>query len=612
MYEGTGGSDMSSSEEDDSDEEDEEEVEKRIKQNGGRTTRYGSAPSKLTIDTDAMNATNNTNATNTTPGTAISATSSTSSSTSPPSTLSTTSSTLSTTSTISNTSTRATAGTKFTSHRRLVTLNEVSSSMEDDRDSILSERSSAGMATTPRRSTIEGRPSWKSPRMSGTKSGRALLRNAGPPKGSPLANSNPNATSSFYEDEDEVKPYNYEMEEEEEDQTQKTEEMNSKKEEFRIKMGHVDSSTMITTTASIDSPKRPAPLEPRHRNVRSTNTPLGKSAIRRRGSSFRLAVKHKDGRRRTHSGNFSDYDPTLSAEKRNQKKYQNLRNGVRRQACATALALFTSFLMYPVFLFYLWGFTKIASDTELKKGPWLPLYTLLVGPLRLLFQSLGEKSLAKADIYTARAGGAWTLALGEFFRIAMFGFTSDPFTLVSIVMVDVLRHGMLLSLLNRNILITVYRGTSSRVRARVDIAVEICLTILTDSVGALVTLVVIPVQYFSINKESFAFYSPGNSCTGKELSLPAIVVFLSLLFKFVLFVGVRFMLLRDYSIDLVNVLHYLLKRWRWTILTQLVCASTIVYVLLLNQAGVEIISDVIKRNCTSCDGNSFCTPTTIG
>ena len=98
----------------------------------------------------------------------------------------------------------------------------------------------------------------------------------------------------------------------------------------------------------------------------------------------------------------------------------------------------------------------------------------------------------------------------------------------------------------------------------------------------------------------------------RQVGVPAIVVFLSLLFKFVLFVGVRFMLLRDYSIDLVNVLHYLLKRWRWTILTQLVCASTIVYVLLLNHSGVEIISDVIKRNCTSCDGNSFCTPTTIG
>jgi len=283
-----------------------------------------------------------------------------------------------------------------------------------------------------------------------------------------------------------------------------------------------------------------------------------------------------------------------STEARSRHKYWLLRASVRRKACATSQALFTSFLIYPVFLAYLWGFAQINDSAKFKQ--WLPLYTLFLGPLRLMFQGLGEFTLARADQFTARAGGAWTLALGEFFRIAMFGLTSDPITLVFIVLVDVLRHGMLLSLLNRHILITVYRATSTRVRARVDIAVEICLTILTDAVGAAVTLVVIPVQYFSANKMSFVFkFLP--KCTDNNFTTPAIVVVLSLLFKFLLFVAVRFMLLRDYSIDMVNVLHYLHARWRCTIVAQLLCASTIVYVLLLNQAGVRIIGGVVASKC---------------
>ena len=180
----------------------------------------------------------------------------------------------------------------------------------------------------------------------------------------------------------------------------------------------------------------------------------------------------------------------------------------------------------------------------------------------------------------------------------MFGLTSDPTTLVFIVLVDVVRHGFLVSLLNRHILITVYRGTSARVRARVDIAVEICLTILTDAVVAAVTLVVIPIQFWGMNKQNFVFASL-NECINDAsyLVTPMYVVLLSLLFKFLLFVAVRFMLLRDYSIDMVNVLHYLHARWRCTIVAQLLCASTIVYVLLLNQAGVRIIGGVVASKC---------------
>ena len=183
----------------------------------------------------------------------------------------------------------------------------------------------------------------------------------------------------------------------------------------------------------------------------------------------------------------------------------------------------------------------------------------------------------------------------EFFRIVMFGLTSDPTTLVFIVLVDVVRHGFLVSLLNRHILITVYRGTSARVRARVDIAVEICLTILTDAVVAAVTLVVVPIQFWGMNKQNFVFASL-NECINDAsyLVTPMYVVLLSLLFKFILFCGVRFTLLRDYNIDMVNVLHYIINKWKWTVLSQLIGSACIVYALLLNQGGVIIIEDILN------------------
>ena len=181
----------------------------------------------------------------------------------------------------------------------------------------------------------------------------------------------------------------------------------------------------------------------------------------------------------------------------------------------------------------------------------------------------------------------------------MFGLTSDPITLIFIVMIDVLRHGMLLSMLNGHVLVGLYREDSSRVLARVDIAVEICLTIMTDAVGAAVTLVVVPIQMFGINQESFVFFQlKGCTSMGDDLRTPLYVVSLSLFFKLVLFTGVRFIVLRDQTIDMVNILHYLINKWSWIVLAQLVSSACIVYILLLNQSGVDIVSDVLSRNCT--------------
>ena len=107
-------------------------------------------------------------------------------------------------------------------------------------------------------------------------------------------------------------------------------------------------------------------------------------------------------------------------------------------------------------------------------------------------------------------------------------------------------------------------------------------------------------QMFGINQESFVFFQP-KGCTssmGDDLRTSLYVVSLSLFFKLVLFTGVRFIVLRDQTIDMVNILHYLIKKWSWIVLAQLVSSACIVYILLLNQSGVDIVSDVLSRNCT--------------
>ena len=67
------------------------------------------------------------------------------------------------------------------------------------------------------------------------------------------------------------------------------------------------------------------------------------------------------------------------------------------------MSLLITFLEYPVFLAYLFGFAKISQDPNNSYGP---LYVLLLGPLRLGWQALSEWSLARADDFTARTGGA--------------------------------------------------------------------------------------------------------------------------------------------------------------------------------------------------------------
>lgn len=271
------------------------------------------------------------------------------------------------------------------------------------------------------------------------------------------------------------------------------------------------------------------------------------------------------------------------------RAYHSMRRDIVLRSANTGISLLLTFLEYPVFLAYLFGFAKISQDPN---SVWGPLYVLLLGPLRLGWQALTECSLARADEFTARAGGAWSMALGEFFRITMFGLTSDTMSLVFIVLVDTIRHSSLISLLNRHILITVYPSTSQRVRARVDIVVEICLTILTDAVAATHALAVVTVMMYGFGRENYmltqSFLSGCQSFRG-----PAVLVTVTLVCKLILWTCARFMLLRDYSIDLINVLRYLLLKWGAFISFQLASASCVVYVLLLRHAGAQdVISGV--------------------
>ena len=151
----------------------------------------------------------------------------------------------------------------------------------------------------------------------------------------------------------------------------------------------------------------------RHPESISSSNPSSSNPLRRaRGSSFRLHSVSKSGRRRTHSNADTNLPKNDSLFFVLHNEYEALHSGIRRKACKTAFALFSSFLLYPCFLAYLWGFTRITNSTNPRVKGWAPFYALLVGPLRLLSQSIGEATIAKADRFTARAAGAWTLALG--------------------------------------------------------------------------------------------------------------------------------------------------------------------------------------------------------
>ena len=124
------------------------------------------------------------------------------------------------------------------------------------------------------------------------------------------------------------------------------------------------------------------------------------------------------------------------------------------------------------------------------------------------------------------------------------------------------------------------------------LVVEICLTILTDAVAATHALAVVTVMMYGFGRENYmltqSFLSGCQSFRG-----PAVLVTVTLVCKLILWTCARFMLLRDYSIDLINVLRYLLLKWGAFISFQLASASCVVYVLLLRHAGAQdVISGV--------------------
>ena len=158
----------------------------------------------------------------------------------------------------------------------------------------------------------------------------------------------------------------------------------------------------------------------------TSGTSIPKTTKRKRNSSFQ-ANKNKHGTRHfsvgsentLHSSNGSVVTKRQRVEMRMRLNFSKLRLQICNKAFKTGYALMSSFLLYPCFLAYLWGFTEIQKSSDLKS--WAPLYALLLGPLRLAFQTMGEVTLARAvaradqskeDESIARVGGAWTLALG--------------------------------------------------------------------------------------------------------------------------------------------------------------------------------------------------------
>ena len=127
-----------------------------------------------------------------------------------------------------------------------------------------------------------------------------------------------------------------------------------------------------------------------------------------------------------------------------------------------------------------------------------------------------------------------------------------------------------------------------------NLAVEICLTLLTDAVAAVHTLAIVTVMLYGFGRENFLLtHSFMRGC--QSFLGPAILVAVSLLFKLILWTFLRLTLVRDYSIDLVNVLRYLMLNWGSFLVFQLVSASCIVYVLLLRHAGAQdVISGVFN------------------
>lgn len=123
---------------------------------------------------------------------------------------------------------------------------------------------------------------------------------------------------------------------------------------------------------------------------------------------------------------------------------------------------------------------------------------------------------------------------------------------------------------------------------------------MTDAIAATHALVVVTIMMYGFGRENYLLTQIfDNGC--QSFFTPALIVAATLLFKFILWIFVRFYFLRDYSIDMVNVLRYLLVKWGWFIACQLLSASCIVFVLLLRHAGAEdVILGVLQRGDESC------------
>jgi CRP-like cAMP-binding protein len=176
-----------------------------------------------------------------------------------------------------------------------------------------------------------------------------------------------------------------------------------------------DSPTRPEATPTIFTKFGDRPVSSSKKGGYTGNNTVKREQIHKRKRNSSLQVG-KDKRRNTRfESRTSDVGIKMQkkyVEKRLKRKYKELRYTVCSKALKTGFALLSSFFFYPCFLAYLWGFTEITNSTNPNIKSWAPVYALLVGPLRLTFQTIGEVTLANADQFTARAGGAWTLALG--------------------------------------------------------------------------------------------------------------------------------------------------------------------------------------------------------
>ena len=282
------------------------------------------------------------------------------------------------------------------------------------------------------------------------------------------------------------------------------------------------------------------------------------------------------------------------------KRYKLMRTAVCRRYLRMFLALSSSCGVYAAYFAYMLGFVSVPGDEVFLR----PLYILLIGPLRIVGQSIAELLYGRVDRQFARTGWAWHVVMGEGLRVLLFGMTLQPLSIASIVLIDVTRHALLLSLLNRHILVTIYPETVQRIRARVDIALEITFTIAVEAVVALQFIGVMLVVTFGPNNALSLIGSAEalqSGCERFDFSLPLIIVSSTFLFKCVLFFAVRFWLLKYYHIDLTSVLNYIHSSWGGLLATQIISTTCITFAMVLRPAGAghymdEFFSELCKTD----------------